>query len=199
MTINSPPHKIKKIIVSLILIGIIYICFLQFKIIEYARTTIPQNADYLIILGTRVDGLHSSPSLKSRINTAATYLKKNKKTIAIASGGKGPNEAVSEASVIKKELVTQGIKAKRIIIEDHSSRTVENIQFSKKLIPSNQKTGIVVSNYFHLYRARSIAENQGLNLYALPAKTPILEVPKWYIREYLAISKYYLDRLTEKN
>lgn len=197
MLLNLTPRTIKKIIISLTISGLIYICFLQFKIIQYARTPIPQNADYLIILGTRVDKNQASASLKNRIDAAATYLKKNTNTIAIASGGKGPNESISEAAVIKQELMARDIKAKRIIIEDHSSRTVENIKFSKKLILSNQKTGIVVSNYFHLYRARIIAEDKGLDLYALPAKTPVSEVPKWYIREYLAISKYYLERLTE--
>lgn len=161
-----------------------------------AKTNVPTNADYLIILGTKVDGKHPSPTLQERINAAADYLKKNPDTIAIASGQKGPNESISEAQAIKDSLIAKGISKTRIKIEDRSSRTVENITFSENLLPDKIKRGkgIVVSNYFHIYRARLIAKDQGFNLSSLPAKTPTDEAPKWYFREYLAISKYYVER-----
>jgi len=192
--VNAINKRVATTLKVCILIGILYFSFLQFKIIQYANTTIPKNADYIIILGTKVNGTKPSLTLKNRIDTAVNYLKKNRETIAIASGGKGPNEGISEAIAIKQGLITKGIGEGRIILEDQSSRTTENIAFSKKLVPDEKETGIVVSNYFHIYRARSIAKDNGLSLYALPAKTPIKEAPKWYFREYLAITKYYLEK-----
>lgn len=183
-----------RILLPITLIVIIYFSFLHFKIVKYAETPIPNNADYLIILGTRVIGDSPSDLLQERIDTAAKYLKDNKDTIAIASGGQGSNEDISEAEAIKKSLIEQGIENNRIIVEDESTRTTENISYSKKLIPDKANTGIVVSNYFHLYRARSLAADQGLELHSLPASTPHLSKPKWYIREYLAITKYYLEK-----
>lgn len=176
------------------LIIIIYFSFLHFKIVEYAKTPIPNGADYLIILGTRVVGDSPSELLQERIDTAVKYLKDNKETLVIASGGQGSNEDITEAEAIKNSLLEQGIEKNRILVEDKSTRTTENISYSKKLIPNKAKKGIVVSNYFHLYRARSLAEDQGLKLYSLPAPTPHLSKPKWYIREYLAITKYYLEK-----
>lgn len=187
----------KRVVATLkfcILIGLLYFSFLQFKIIQYSNTTIPKDADYIIILGTKVNGTEPSLTLQNRIYAAANYLKKNRETIAIASGGKGPNEGISEAIAIKQGLITKGIGEDRIVLEDQSSRTTENIAYSKKLLPSKKHTGLVVSNYFHIYRARIIAQDNSLSLYALPAKTPIAEAPKWYFREYLAITKYYLER-----
>ncbi|MGF7535453.1 YdcF family protein [Bacillus mexicanus] len=165
-----------------------------------AKTYVPINADYIIILGTKVDGKHPSPTLQERIDAASDYLKKNPDTIAIASGQKGPNERISEAQAIKDALVSKGISKSRIKIEDRSSRTVENISFSERLLPKKIKNGkgIVVSNYFHIYRARLIAKDQGFALYSIPAKTPPEEAPKWYFREYLAISKYYIERATNQ-
>jgi len=183
-----------KIIFSLFTLGIAYIGFLQINIIRYAKTEIPSNADYIIVLGTRVDGIKPSASLTYRIDKAATYLLHNPNTIAIASGGKGPNEGISEAEAIKEALIAKGISEDKITLEDHSTRTTENISFSKKLIPKGKSIGIVASNYFHIYRARSIGEDNGLSLYALSAKTPFKEAPKWYFREYLAITKYYLEK-----
>lgn len=176
----------------LIAFGLIYLFFLQFKISQYSSLRAPGNADYLIVLGARVKGTVPSQVLASRIDAAAGYLKENKNTIVIASGGQGPGEKISEAESIKRELVEQNISESRIILENRSTDTYENIRFSKKLIPKDAKNGVVVTNTFHLYRAVSIGRNQGLDLQGLPAKTPWTTVLKSYSREYLAITKFYL-------
>jgi uncharacterized SAM-binding protein YcdF (DUF218 family) len=181
-----------------ILIGIVYLGILQFKISHYRYQTVPQNADYMIVLGARVKDSGPSLALKYRINTAASYLKKNENTIAIASGGQGNNERISEAESIKQELIKKGISPSRIILEDLSTSTVENVRFSKKLIPPSAKKGIIVTNDFHIYRSIQIAKDQSLTLYGLPAKTPLKAIPKSYIHEYLAITKYYLEKYVVK-
>ncbi|MCM3116813.1 YdcF family protein [Neobacillus sp. MER 74] len=178
----------------LVTLGLIYIGFLQFKISQYSHKDVPKNADYLIVLGARVKGTVPSLAFASRINAAADYLKKNKNTIVIASGGKGPSEDISEAESIRRELVEQGISDARIILEDQSTDTYENINFSKRLIPKGERLGLVVTNNFHIYRAVSIARDYGLEVQGLPAETPWIAVPKSYSREYLAITKFYLKR-----
>jgi uncharacterized SAM-binding protein YcdF (DUF218 family) len=174
-----------------------YFGFLQYKIHQYSRNTAPQNADYLIVLGARVKGTVPSLVLKERIKTAAQYLKKNEKTIAIASGGQGPGEDISEAECIKKELLKLGINESRIRVENRSTDTYENIQFSKQYIPVDGKSGVIVTNDFHLYRALMITKDHRLFASGIPAKTPLIAIPKSYSREYLAITKYYLKSIIE--
>lgn len=164
------------------------------KIREHSQLETSNNGDYLIILGARVKGTEPSLALQYRIEAAAEYLKKNPETIAIASGGKGPGEDISEAAAIKNSLLEAGIHAERILLEDKSTDTVENIKFSKKLLTNDFETGLLVTNDFHLYRAKSIARDQGLKVEGLPAETPLVAVPKSYAREYLAITKYYLEK-----
>lgn len=178
----------------LVALGLIYIVILQIKISQYSHLEATQNADYLIVLGAKLNGTIPSLVLKERIDAAAEYLKGNEEAIAIASGGRGPGEDISEAESIKRELINSGISESRIIIEDRSTNTYENIRFSKKLIPQNGKVGIIVTNNFHVYRSVSIAKDQGLDLYSLPAKTPKSAIIKSYTREYLAITKYYLKK-----
>ncbi|MEH7083646.1 YdcF family protein [Neobacillus drentensis] len=189
-------HKKRVFVLAavLVILGLIYISFLQFKISQYSHKDVPKNADYLIVLGARVKGTVPSLAFASRINAAAEYLKENKETIVIASGGKGTGEDISEAESIRKELVDQGISEARIILEDQSTDTYENINFSKRLIPKGDRLGLVVTNNFHLYRAVSIAQDYGLAVQGLPAETPWIAVPKSYSREYLAITKFYLKR-----
>lgn len=177
---------------------ILYFAFLHSKIRDHTNSEVPLHADYIIILGARVKGEIPSLALQYRIDAAANYMKKNKETIAIASGGQGPGEDITEAEAIKEGLLVHGISSNRIILEDKSTDTVENIRFSKKLIPDYLENGLLVTNDFHLYRAKSIAKDQGLNLQGIPAETPAVAIPKSYLREYLAITKYYLVTIFKK-
>ncbi|MBS8264313.1 YdcF family protein [Mesobacillus boroniphilus] len=183
---------IKKILVTGLLFSMFYVGYLHFKIIQHANMDVPQKADYMIILGARVKGTVPSLALQYRIDHAAKYLKENPDTIAIASGGKGPGEDISEAECIKRELMQYGIEESRIFLEDKSTDTYENIRFSKDLIPEKAENGLVVTNDFHIFRAKMIADNEELMIYGLPAKTPIQAVIKSYTREYMALSKYFM-------
>ncbi|WP_327837376.1 YdcF family protein [Bacillus salipaludis] len=57
-------------------------------------------------------------------------------------------------------LMKRGIEETRIILESHSTTTYENIQFSKRLIPSSANNGILVTNTFHVYRSLGMARDQ---------------------------------------
>ena len=151
----------------------------------------PNHADYLIVLGARVKGTVPSLALQYRINTAAEYLTRNKSTIAIVSGGQGNGEDISEAEAMKRGLLKYGIEESRIILEDRSTTTYENIKYSKQLIPEGALKGFLVTNDFHVYRAEKIAASQGMKLSGIAANTPKVVLVKSYIREYLAITKFY--------
>ncbi|MGJ7909737.1 YdcF family protein [Neobacillus sp. LXY-1] len=185
-------QKWKISFIVFIIMAATYGGFLQFKISEYSHLKTPENADYLIVLGTSVKGQVPSKALSCRINTAAHFLQKNKHTIIIASGGKGKAEKISEAESIKRELIKRGIDESRIIKEDRSTNTKENIRFSKQLLPDKNMSGVIVTNNFHMYRSLSIAHDQHLKVQGLPASTPKNAIIKLYTREYLAITKYYL-------
>lgn len=190
--------KIFMVIGVLTLSVLLYFAILHFKIRDQINSDVPLDADYIIILGARVKGEIPSLALQYRIDAAAKYMKKNKETIAIASGGQGPGEDITEAEAIKRGLLQHGVDGNRILLEDKSTDTVENITFSKKLIPDHLETGLLVTNDFHLYRSKSIAKDQGLSLQGIPAETPTVAIPKSYAREYLAITKYYLVTFFKK-
>ncbi|PEZ03611.1 cytoplasmic protein [Bacillus sp. AFS018417] len=176
----------------LLMIVVGYMSTLQYIIYKHGHMEAPNNADYMIVLGAGVKGTEPSYSLQYRIDKAAEYLKTHQQTIVIVSGGKGKGEDISEALAMKRGLIKQGIQEERIIMEDRSTNTDENIKFSKSLIPANKKKGIIVTNDFHMYRAKKIAEKQGLQLEGLSARTPKPIIIQSNVREYLAITKYWL-------
>ncbi|OCA90731.1 cytoplasmic protein [Bacillus sp. FJAT-27225] len=189
------PFLFKRIGLFILVAGLIYVAILHYLMIKHGNETPEAGADYIIILGARVKGDVPSLALDARIEAAAGYLRQNPKTVAIASGGQGRGENISEAVSIREELSKRGIEKERILIEDKSTSTYENINFSKKLIPEGATKGLVVTNDFHVYRAKMIARDYGLTVEGLPAETPVQALVKSYAREYLAITKYYLTKV----
>ncbi|BBM52456.1 hypothetical protein JMUB3935_1435 [Leptotrichia trevisanii] len=202
----------KNIIITLIKISIVLFiflfCFVQYFIIkEYIndRKAVNENrkVDYVIILGARVKGEKPTKSLMERIKAATEYLKKNLEIKVIATGGQGKNENVAEGLAIKRELLKNGISENRIILEDKSKNTVENFKFSLEKIENieknkNQKVKIlIVTNDYHIFRSKNIArkvgfDNENYEIYGLPAKTPLISIPKSYFREFLSNVNYFI-------
>ena len=148
--------------------------------------------DYVIILGAKVKpGGVPSLSLKYRLDVAADYLKQYPHVTAIVSGGQGTDEDQTEASVMYDYLVRAGIDAERILIEDKSTSTYENIKFSKQLLPENTTNITIVSNDFHLKRANILAKKLGLDSDVIAAPTPKVIELKSRIRERAALLKTY--------
>ncbi len=130
---------------------------------------------YLVVLGTTVNGTEPSSMLKDRIDAAYAYLVAHEDVICIVSGGKGDAENLSEAQCMFNELVALGIDPDRIWLEDQATSTLENLDFSMKLI--EEKTGSrpakvgVLSSEFHLLRANMFAKRQNVAAISIPART----------------------------
>lgn len=155
----------------------------------------PENA-VVVILGSMVDGTSPSADLWTRIDTAAAYLKTHPGAKCIASGGQGRGESITEASAIKKYLIADGIDPARILTEEASHSTQENIVNSRKIADANgfgRKMAIVTDDY-HEYRANSIARESGVEPYAVPAHTPWYILSSCWAREVLALTKYLVFR-----
>ena len=152
-----------------------------------------QQLSYIIVLGAQMKQSGPSVVLEKRLCRAYTYLTENPETLCVLSGGQGSNEPVSEAQGMYDALVKKGIDPKRLILEDQSTNTVENLRFSRKLIPQEvQKVGIVTSN-FHVYRSLRLAKQQGfLDPVGISANSGVYFLPNNVLRECFGIVK---DRL----
>lgn len=161
-----------------------------------AAVNYPREPDAVIVLGCKV-GVTGNPSmmLQYRIEKAYEYLDENPELICVASGGQGANEALSEGQVIRDKLVEKGIDPSRILIEDRSTSTSENLEFSLSLL---EKEGIqaqniaIVTDGFHQLRAAVMAGELGAEAYAVSADTRFWLVPTYWVREWLALSYLFV-------
>ena len=145
-------------------------------------------SDCLIVLGARVEQDGPSRALQHRIDAAAEYMMGNKDTIAIASGGKGADEPVSEAACIRDGLIAAGIAPERILLEDQSSTTAENMRFSEMLIPDEDAAVGIVTNNFHVHRALGLARKAGIrNPHGIAAEYTGFTLFHYMVREALGL------------
>lgn len=187
------PGWIKVTVYLCIICGILVFSFVQ-GLISYHATAEPvKGADYVLVLGAKVNGTVPSKSLMYRINAAYDYLVDNEDTIAIVCGGKGPDEGISEAEAMKNTLVSKGIDESRIIMEDKSTNTEENIRFAMEFIESTDNKVVVTTNSYHVFRAVGIAKKAGLtNASGNPAGCVAGLIPQDFTREFFAVIKDWL-------
>lgn len=148
------------------------------------------NLDYVIVLGAQVRGDHPSRALRHRIETAAKYLNDNSGTIAILSGGQGPGENMTEAVCMRDELVKLGIEEERLILEERSTSTKENLIYSAELAPVKEsRIGLITQN-FHVFRSRKLAAHQNYkNICGIAAPSEFIYQPHFMVREAFALVK----------
>ena len=159
-----------------------------------------KKADCVVLLGTKASHDRSSGGiLLSRVRTAAEYLQSHSGIPVIVCGGKSDENLPDEASVMKKELEKLGVDRSRIIVEDRSLSTEENLinakAISKKLFPQKDPVLLIVTSDFHLYRSSLYAEKLGLDFSLIGASADISPFARLncLTREYAAVIRFYLS------
>lgn len=150
------------------------------------------DCEYLMILGSVVIGADEpSKQLAERMERALAYLNLHKCAKAVCCGGCFRKEQkLSEAEVIKRFLMNNGIEENRILLEDNSKTTYENFEFALKIIKADSgksidkiKIGFLTSDY-HIFRSGVIAKQMGIkNVHKVSAESEN-EILKRYLREY---------------
>ncbi|MGN1481136.1 YdcF family protein [Porcipelethomonas sp.] len=192
--------KIVIISVSVIVAaGIIYAAVLTGLMIN-ACVKSPENSQAVVVLGCKVKGDSPSRMLRRRLDAAAEFLSEHEDVFCIVSGGKGDDEQISEAQAMQTYLVQKGISEERIIMEDQSVSTYENLENSCRILKEMGITGdiAIVTDGFHQYRAGFIADRFGYDTSAINSVTDFYNAtmtPTYYVREWMAITNEYLKCL----
>jgi len=190
---------VRKLVCILAALGIISFIFVVALIVYNGSSQEDVEADYLIILGAGLRGSNISLTLQERLNKGTEYLGKHPDAKVIATGGQGFGETTTEAEAMEGYLISKGIDAERIIKEDKATSTMENFLFSKEILQKVEKNDdnriVVITNDFHMMRAKLLARRVGFEPYGITCSTPVSVRANCYIREYFALIKsFLLDR-----
>lgn len=153
----------------------------------------PKGDVTLVVLGCHVRNGRPSLMLSERLKSALEYLNEHEETVCILSGGQGADEAISEAQCMYDYLIDNGISKERLIMEDKSTSTIENLEYSYAIIEERglEHRIAIVTNEFHECRASLVAEKLGLECYSVSAHTHWWFYPTYLVREWFGVIYEY--------
>jgi uncharacterized SAM-binding protein YcdF (DUF218 family) len=196
-----------------------YVSFLLVSYVIYAfiygrLSTLFASADFVIVLGAGLkrDG-RPTPLLAKRLNRGYEVFTALSRAggdagdgggpgrgdggapMIIVSGGKGSDERISEADSMFTYLTGLGVPPGRIMLEDLSRTTEENLRFSRRLIDHVWPDGpdaaeprcVIVTSNFHVFRAAMLAQRLGIRGQVTGAPVAGYYWPSAMLREFAAV------------
>ena len=202
----STGRLLRRLLLSLLALALAAFAALEAAVLLGGRTEIAQGEgtpEVMVIFGCQVKPWGPSELLQGRLDAALDYLEDHPDMTVVVSGGQGPDEPMSEAQCMYDYLTARGVDGNNIVMEDKSSNTWENIQYTLELFQNGtvESTGniLAVSNGFHLTRIRLLWSRAWEGTYTLSTlAAPTSHLPSrlsMYLREPLALAKsWLLDR-----
>jgi len=114
------------------------------------------NEDVVIVLGAGVNGERVSRPLAHRLDAAINYWNRNPDAYIVVCGGLGNRATISEAEAMARYLIARDIPEEKIILEEQSTSTYENLMFAKEILEERFPDGFnaaLITNDFHIYRS----------------------------------------------
>lgn len=174
-------------------VGLLIFVVVEGMIISRFSSQAAPGADYMIVLGAQWKPSGPGYMLQKRLEEAVDYLNQNPDTMVIVSGGQGHDEVISEAEGMKGYLMEAGIPEERILAEDKSTSTEQNLRYSAELLNKEEDTVVLVTNNFHMFRALMLAEEQGyVHIEGQSAASYPAMVPNNMVREFFGVVKEFL-------
>ncbi|MGN1401551.1 MAG: YdcF family protein [Bacillus sp. (in: firmicutes)] len=193
-------RKVRGFVKLITLIMIIFFAYTACNLYLFSLQNDEEHTDAAIVLGAAAWYGKPSPVLKERLNHAIELYKQGKVDYLIFTGGTADGEIKSEARTSMEYAIEQGVDEKKIIIEEESYMTQENLEFA---IKAAEETGhdfdtyTLVSDPLHMKRAVLLAEEMGLNVQSSPTQTSAYQTMEtkfpFFIKEWLYYSGYVLS------
>ncbi len=165
-------RPVLRILLVVALVLLVFITAFGIYLNSYGRRDQSAQAgkvDVVIVLGAKVMlGRHTS--MVERTRRGAELVKNGQAGYLLLTGGQGSDEDRSEASAMAELATGFGVPREKLILEDKSRNTRENALFSARICHERgwQKV-IIVSDTFHLWRARRNFQHENLTVYTSPA------------------------------
>lgn len=153
----------------------------------------------ILVLGSGTPNGVASPTLAARLDLALAQAARFPDALVLVSGGTDFTESRPEGQIMGDYLRARGLPPQRILQEENSTSTEENLRFSLPLLAGR---GVapgdpvqVVTSDFHTVRAGWIARRAGYARAAtVGAPTPLYVRYNAWLREYFAVLSGYLLR-----
>lgn len=177
----------------LVYVSFLFVCFLLYSVV-YGRIRTEKGVDFVVVLGSGlIEGHKVPPLLAGRLKRAKHVVDaealRGREPLIVTSGGQGSDEDLPEAEAMAEYLVAAGVPRERILMEDRSRTTLENLTFSADIMREQRADYrcTVVTNNFHVLRAALITRRAKVNGQVIGSPTAWYFWPSATLREFVAI------------
>ncbi|WP_235560915.1 YdcF family protein [Bacillus sp. FJAT-28004] len=183
-----------------VLLCFIYIFYVAWSIISFAKVNEFTRTDTAIVLGAAVWDDKPSTVLKDRLNHAIWLYDNGYVEKIIVTGGLGEGDSLSEAEVSKRYAMQREVLEDDIILEQKSKITEQNLANAYAIAQQQQiDTFTIVSDPLHMKRALTMARHLGMDAFSSPTQTSAYKsfgtkLP-FLIRETFFLTGYRLKML----
>ena len=184
-----------RVLVSCYVLGLCWAGYLTGCVLS-AGLQEPPPGKPVVVLGAQVySAERMGVTLTNRINAAFSYLTENPEVSCIVTGGQGKDEPCTEALTQQNALLRMGVAEDRIYMVDRSKNTRQNLIYAMEIAQREHlgTEAVIVTQSFHMFRAKKLAEFAGFTPYTLAAETDPLLFPEYFGRELLSLTKWHAE------
>jgi uncharacterized SAM-binding protein YcdF (DUF218 family) len=147
-------------------------------------------ADVILILGAAEYRGRPSPVLRARLDHGLELFNEQKASLILTTGGAGGDPRFTEGEVGRAYLIRRGVPSEAILVEAEGESTMHSLAAAAEIMRRmSLKSCIVVSDGYHIYRAKKMLQAQGFAVYGSPRSSPPQSGPRqWWLYTRQAIA-----------
>ncbi len=146
---------------------------LTFEIRRESTRDEAQPADVILILGAAEYRGRPSPVLRARLDHGLELYRRKLAPRILTTGGAGGDPVFTEGEVGRAYLIRRNVPSEAIIVEPEGESTMHSTTAAAEIMRRmNLRSCVVVSDGYHIFRARKMLQAQGLRVYGSPRPSP---------------------------
>ncbi len=154
------------------------------QIVREAGVDEERSAGAIVVFGAAEYSGRPSPIYRARLDHAYTLFERGLAPVIITTGGAGNDPHFSEGQVGRDYLEARGIPDADLIAETQGGDTDESAQRVAVILRANDlHSCLLVSDAYHMFRAKQMMAAQGIAVYISPRPGSI---PKTKLGRYMA-------------
>ncbi|WP_394362776.1 YdcF family protein [Amycolatopsis sp. SB7-3] len=191
---------VRRTLAGFLLIVVALIGGTAFRVWQVAREDVRDRADVIVVLGAAQYNGRPSEIFRSRLEKAKALYDQGVAEVIVTAGGKKADDNYTEAHAGAQWLRKRGVPVSATLPVGEGSDTLRSLRaVADQVQQRGWKTAVLVSDPWHSFRARVMADDLGLDAWTSPThRGPIVQAretqARYIVRETGALLYYRLTR-----
>lgn len=166
------------------------------RVWQYGRIDERSHADVIVVLGAAQYNGDPSSILRARLDHARMLYEQGVASEIVTVGGRQPTDRYTEAQASDRYLVNRGVPTGRIVEVNTGNDTLASLRAAAQVLRQHHwSTAVLVSDPWHMYRSREMAQDSGIDAWTSPTHSgPAVQTRqtqfRYIVRETAAMLYY---------